>query len=158
MARPKPALIDTNYIVALVNRSDRWHKAAVRWREWIIATGRRLVTTEYVLIEIGNGVVRAAVSETRRETHRRHPSVGRYQSRPRHGWPARCCSRTLPEPARQGLGPDRLRLVRRHGRARPDGCVDSGRALPPGRVPADAPRSPAGRLTRSPAASFRHAR
>jgi uncharacterized protein len=56
MARPKPALIDTGYVVALVNRADQWHRAAVRWREWIISTGRRLVTTEYVLVEIGNGL------------------------------------------------------------------------------------------------------
>lgn len=56
MPRPKPALIDTGYIVALVNRLDQWHQAAVRWREWVIARGRRLITTEYILVEIGNGL------------------------------------------------------------------------------------------------------
>jgi predicted nucleic acid-binding protein len=52
----EPIFLDTAYVNALVNTRDEWHEAAVRWQEKLAATRRRLVTTEFVLVEIADGL------------------------------------------------------------------------------------------------------
>ena len=51
-----PVFLDTAYVNALVNVRDQWHNAAVQWEERLAAERRRLVTTEFVLIEIADGL------------------------------------------------------------------------------------------------------
>ena len=51
-----PVFLDTAYVNALVNVRDRWHNAAVQWEERLAVERRRLVTTEFVLVEIADGL------------------------------------------------------------------------------------------------------
>jgi predicted nucleic acid-binding protein len=39
-----------------VNTRDQWHEAAVQWEQTLSADKRRLVTTEFVLMEIADGL------------------------------------------------------------------------------------------------------
>lgn len=52
----KPVFLDTAYIYALVNTRDQWHQAATLWERKLANDRRRLVTTEFILIEIGDGL------------------------------------------------------------------------------------------------------
>jgi predicted nucleic acid-binding protein len=51
-----PIFLDTAYVNALVNTRDQWHGAAVRWERRLAEDRRRLLTTEFVLIEIADGL------------------------------------------------------------------------------------------------------
>ena len=51
-----PIFLDTAYVNALVNTRDQWHDAAVQWERKLAADKRRLVTTEFVLVEIADGL------------------------------------------------------------------------------------------------------
>ena len=51
-----PAFLDTAYVNALVNTRDQWHEAAIRWQARLARERRRLVTTEFVLVEIADGL------------------------------------------------------------------------------------------------------
>lgn len=51
-----PVFLDTAFVNALVNTRDQWHEAAVKWQQKLAATGQRLVTTEFVLVEIADGL------------------------------------------------------------------------------------------------------
>jgi uncharacterized protein len=51
-----PVFLDTAYVNALVNVRDQWHNAAVQWEERLAVERRRLVTTEFVLVEIADGL------------------------------------------------------------------------------------------------------
>ena len=51
-----PLFLDTAYINALVNTRDQWHVAAVQWERRLATDRRRLVTTEFVLVEIADGL------------------------------------------------------------------------------------------------------
>jgi len=48
--------LDTAYVNALVNTRDQWHAIAVQWEQRLAAERRRLLTTEFVLIEIADGL------------------------------------------------------------------------------------------------------
>lgn len=50
------AFLDTAYVNALGNTRDQWHDAAVRWERQLAAERRPLVTTEFVLVEIADGL------------------------------------------------------------------------------------------------------
>ncbi|MGH2368094.1 MAG: type II toxin-antitoxin system VapC family toxin [Chloroflexota bacterium] len=52
----KPVFLDTAYVNALVNTRDQWHQAAVWWERKLAADRRRLVTTEFILTEIADGL------------------------------------------------------------------------------------------------------
>jgi predicted nucleic acid-binding protein len=52
----KPAFLDTAYAYALVNTRDQWHARAVSWEQFLVGTQRRLLTTEFVLLEIADGL------------------------------------------------------------------------------------------------------
>lgn len=50
--------LDTSGLVAVANRKDRWHaRAEQTWKEFL-EHGRQLVTTNVVLIELGDGLSR----------------------------------------------------------------------------------------------------
>lgn len=51
-----PIFLDTAYVNALVNTRDQWHDAAVQWQRKLSADKRQLVTTEFVLVEIADGL------------------------------------------------------------------------------------------------------
>src|SRR5438876_497538 len=52
----RPIFLDIAYVNALVNTRDQWHDAAVQWQRKLSADKRRLVTTEFVLVEIADGL------------------------------------------------------------------------------------------------------
>ena len=51
-----PFFLDTAYVIALANTRDQWHPAAVRWEARLTRDRHRIVTTEFVLAEIANGL------------------------------------------------------------------------------------------------------
>ncbi|MCL5946852.1 MAG: PIN domain-containing protein [Chloroflexi bacterium] len=51
-----PVFLDTAYVYALVNTRDQWHEAATTWERRLAAEKRRLLTTEFVLLEIADGL------------------------------------------------------------------------------------------------------
>ena len=48
--------LDTAYIYALFNNRDQWHQRALEWQRKLDAEQRPLLTTEFVCIEIANGL------------------------------------------------------------------------------------------------------
>lgn len=56
MAAPLPAFLDTAYMFALINTRDRWHSRARQWEQALSEQQRRLVTSQFVLIEIADGL------------------------------------------------------------------------------------------------------
>jgi len=48
--------LDTAFVYALLNTRDEWHGPAVRWQSRLSAESRPLLTTEFVLMEIGDGL------------------------------------------------------------------------------------------------------
>lgn len=54
---PNDALfLDTAYIYGLFNTRDQWHQKSVEWQEKIALENYPLITTEFVLTEIANGL------------------------------------------------------------------------------------------------------
>jgi len=51
-----PIFLDTAYVYALFNTRDQWHQKAVEWQKKVEDEKRPLVTTQLVLVEIGNGL------------------------------------------------------------------------------------------------------
>jgi len=58
---PKPLFVDTGYVIALINESDRHHPQSVQLAKKY--AGVPLVTTDAVLLEIGNALSRIARPE-----------------------------------------------------------------------------------------------
>ena len=52
----EPFFIDTSFIYAFISPRDQWHDKAVEWQQRVIAEDRSLITTEFVLIEIADGL------------------------------------------------------------------------------------------------------
>jgi hypothetical protein len=52
------AFLDTFYIFAVLDSRDDWHKAALRWGQALAAQRRPLVTMEYVLVEVADGLAK----------------------------------------------------------------------------------------------------
>jgi len=51
-----PIFLDTAYINALVNTRDQWHERAAQWEGKLATEQRKLLTTEFILIEIGDSL------------------------------------------------------------------------------------------------------
>lgn len=51
-----PSFLDTASVLARANSGDQWHAAAARWKTWLTRRRKRLVTTEFVLAEIADGL------------------------------------------------------------------------------------------------------
>lgn len=57
MNRPGQAIfVDTGYILALTNIRDQWHSSALRWSTQIARNPTRLLTTDFVLLEIADSL------------------------------------------------------------------------------------------------------
>jgi predicted nucleic acid-binding protein len=64
MKQPKKAaeehakfvFLDTAYANALINTRDQWHERAVVWQERLAKERRPLLSTEFVLVEIADGL------------------------------------------------------------------------------------------------------
>ncbi|MDQ3703089.1 MAG: PIN domain-containing protein [Chloroflexota bacterium] len=54
--RGSPVFLDTAYVYALLYTRDRWHAAARAWEQRLAVGRRRLLTTEFVLAEIADGL------------------------------------------------------------------------------------------------------
>jgi hypothetical protein len=54
----QPVFLYTAYVNALINTRDQWHEAAVRWERQLATDRRQLITTEFVLVEIADGLAR----------------------------------------------------------------------------------------------------
>ncbi len=52
----KPLFLDTAYIYALFNTRDQWHQKAIEWQQQVDNEKHLLLTTQFILIEIGNGL------------------------------------------------------------------------------------------------------
>lgn len=55
---PEPLFVDTGYIIALINENDHYHRQALTLS--VKYDGHRLVTTDAVLLEVGNALSRLA--------------------------------------------------------------------------------------------------
>ena len=51
-----PIFLDTAYTYAIINPNDQWHEKAIKWQNKIIAENLSLVTTQFILTEIGDGL------------------------------------------------------------------------------------------------------
>jgi predicted nucleic acid-binding protein len=57
MANQRTAIfLDTAYVNALINTRDQWHERAVHWEQKLAVERRKLLTTEFILIEIGDSL------------------------------------------------------------------------------------------------------
>lgn len=52
----KFVFLDTAYANALINTRDQWHESAVVWQERLAKEMRPLLSTEFVLVEIADGL------------------------------------------------------------------------------------------------------
>jgi len=52
----KFVFLDTAYANALINIRDQWHESAVVWQERLAKERRPLLSTEFVLVEIADGL------------------------------------------------------------------------------------------------------
>ena len=66
MNNSTPVFIDTAYVFALINQRDHWHDRALHWSRLLETKRSPLLTTDFVLMEIGDGL--AAVRSRERAT------------------------------------------------------------------------------------------
>jgi len=59
----KQVFVDTSYVYALINPNDQWHARAVTCQETLAAENRLLITSEFVLTEIADGLSAIAFRE-----------------------------------------------------------------------------------------------
>lgn len=52
----RKVFVDTSYVYALINPNDQWHNAAVAWQHKLDTKSDRLITSEFVLTEIADGL------------------------------------------------------------------------------------------------------
>jgi predicted nucleic acid-binding protein len=48
--------LDTAFVYALINTRDEWHHRAVEWQARLATEQRPLLTTDFILMEIGDGL------------------------------------------------------------------------------------------------------
>ena len=51
-----PLFVDTAYIYAIINPNDQWHAKAVDWQTKVVSADLSLITTQFVLAEIADGL------------------------------------------------------------------------------------------------------
>jgi predicted nucleic acid-binding protein len=56
VADPTSVFLDTAYVYALINTRDQWHAKATQWQQTLAQQQRPLVTSQFVLIEIADGL------------------------------------------------------------------------------------------------------
>jgi len=52
----RAVFLDTAYVNALFNTRDAWHEVAVQWERRLAEEKRRIVTTEFILVEIADAL------------------------------------------------------------------------------------------------------
>jgi len=55
--------LDTSYVYALLNTRDQWHEVALELQFLLAKENQKLLTTEFVLMEIGDGMSRVRLRE-----------------------------------------------------------------------------------------------
>lgn len=60
MKHAKFVFLDTAYVYALINTRDQWHERAVIWQERLAKERKLLLSTEFVLMEIADGLAAVA--------------------------------------------------------------------------------------------------
>ena len=58
MNQPTEIFIDTSFFIALLNSSDADHKQAIALQKWLSKNNVRKISSEYVLLELGDGLSR----------------------------------------------------------------------------------------------------
>ena len=58
-----PIFVDTSYVFALFNERDQWHDTAMRLQKQLSNERHRLITTEFVLVEVGDGMSAVTLRE-----------------------------------------------------------------------------------------------
>lgn len=58
-----PIFLNTAYVNALINTRDQWHERAVQWERKLAAERRKLLTTEFILIEIGDSLAQESIAD-----------------------------------------------------------------------------------------------
>src|SRR3970040_2448924 len=53
---PPAIFLDTSYVNAPINTRDQWHPVAVEWERHLASARRKLLTTEFILVEIADGL------------------------------------------------------------------------------------------------------
>lgn len=51
-----PLFIDTSFTYAIINPNDQWHQKAVEWQQRIVSEHLALITTQFILTEIADGL------------------------------------------------------------------------------------------------------
>jgi predicted nucleic acid-binding protein len=59
----KQVFIDTSYVYALINPNDQWHARAITCQQILAAENRLLITSEFILTEIADGLSSIAFRE-----------------------------------------------------------------------------------------------
>ena len=108
--------IDTGYIYALINPNDQWHQKAVEWQQKLALENYPLITTEFVLTEIANGL--SAVKFRQDAGHIIHilQDAGFCPNCSRHLRTFSARIKFIRKSKRQGLGLNRLHLFCGDGR------------------------------------------
>ena len=52
----RPCFLDTSFLLALANTRDQWHAEAMRWEGQLAVQRRTLLTTDYILVELADGL------------------------------------------------------------------------------------------------------
>lgn len=63
----EPLFIDTGYVIALVNENDEHHSQALAWADRY--EGHPIVTTDAILLEVGNALSRIARQQASQIIH-----------------------------------------------------------------------------------------
>lgn len=66
----KAIFVDTAYVYAVLSPRDQWHRQAVLWQEKIISEKLPLIITEFVLMEIADGLAAINYRQTALQTVR----------------------------------------------------------------------------------------
>jgi len=56
-----PIFVDTGYLIALINQSDRHHLAAAGWARKLMNSPQPCITTSAILVEFADGICKARV-------------------------------------------------------------------------------------------------
>ena len=51
-----PLFLDTAFIYAVINPNDQWHTSAVKWQKKVVSSDISLITTQFILAEIADGL------------------------------------------------------------------------------------------------------
>ncbi len=56
MNLPNEVFVDTSFFIALLNSKDKFHQKATNLQEILSANKTKKLTSEYVLLEVGDGL------------------------------------------------------------------------------------------------------